>query len=115
MLELAGVEIDASIQGRSLVPLFAATPSDWRQSVLVEFYSNEQPFTHLVDVDYRAVRTSRYKYIHWVKFPDQDELYDLQTDPRERRNVARDPAMARVRADMRRELGRLVVEAVGLR
>lgn len=115
MLELAGVEIGSSIQGRSLVPLFASTPSDWRQSVLVEFYSNEQPFTHLVDVDYRAVRTSRYKYIHWVKFPDQDELYDLQTDSLERRNVARDPAMAGVRADMRRELERLVVEAVGLR
>jgi len=115
MLDLAGVAISPSVQGRSLVPLFAGTPSDWRQSVLVEFYTNEQPFTHLLDVDYRAVRTARYKYIHWVKHPDEDELYDLRADSLERRNLARDPAMARVRADMRRELGRLIVEAVGVR
>jgi arylsulfatase A-like enzyme len=114
MLDLAGVEIGPSIQGRSLVGLFAATPSDWRQSVLVEFYTNEQPFPHLLDVDYRAVRTARYKYIHWVKFPGQDELYDLRTDSLERHNVAQDPAMTRVRADLQRELGRLVVEAVGI-
>jgi N-acetylglucosamine-6-sulfatase len=67
-----------------------------------------------MEVDYRAVRTDRYKYIHWVKFPDQDELYDLRTDSLERHNVARDPAMAAVRARMRGELRRLVVEAVGI-
>jgi N-acetylglucosamine-6-sulfatase len=114
LLDLAGAEISDQIQGRSLVPLFAETPDDWRSAVLVEFYTNEQPFPHLMEVDYRAVRTDRYKYIHWVKFPDQDELYDLRTDSLERHNVARDPAMAAVRARMRGELRRLVVEAVGI-
>jgi arylsulfatase A-like enzyme len=60
------------------------------------------------------VRTGRYKYIHWVKFPDEDELYDLDADSLERRNVARDPAMAEVRDELRAELRRLVVEAVGI-
>ncbi len=115
LLEFAGVPIGTQIQGRSLIPLFAGTPSDWRQSVLVEFYTNEQPFPHLLDMDYRAVRTSRYKYIHWIKFPDQDELYDLQRDSLERRNVARDPAMAEVRSRMQGELARLVVQAIGLK
>lgn len=114
ILQLAGVPIRRSIQGKSLVPLFSATPSTWRSSVLVEFYTNEQPFPHLLDMDYKAVRTTRYKYIHWVKFPDQDELYDLRRDSLERRNLARDPAMVGVRSQMRRELARLVVEAVGL-
>ena len=114
LLDLAGVSISASIQGRSLVPLFTKTPPDWRQSVLVEFYTNEQPFPHLRDVDYRAVRTDRYKYIHWVKFPGEDELYDLRADSLERRNLARDPKMAPVRKQMRAELGRLVLEAVGI-
>lgn len=82
---------------------------------MVEFYTNEQPFPHLLDMDYRAVRTARYKYVHWVKFPDQDELYDLRTDSLERRNVAQDPAMATVRSHMRGELQRLVVEAIGLK
>jgi len=114
VLELTGVPIAPSIQGRSLLPLLVATPKDWRQSVLVEFYTNEQPFPHLLDMDYRAVRTSRYKYIHWIKHPGQDELYDLQTDSLERRNLAADPSMASTRVTLRAELGRLVLEAVGL-
>jgi N-acetylglucosamine-6-sulfatase len=115
MLEFAGVPIGSQIQGRSLIPLFSGTPTDWRQSVLVEFYTNEQPFPHLQDMDYRAVRTSRYKYVHWVKFPDQDELYDLQRDSLERRNVANDASMGGVRSRMRAELARLVVDAIGLK
>ncbi len=115
LLQFAGVPIGSQIQGRSLVPLFAGVPPSWRKSVLVEFYTNEQPFPHLLDMDYRAVRTDRYKYIHWVKFPEQDELYDLQRDSLERRNVAGDPAMAAVRSRMRTELARLAVEAIGLK
>jgi N-acetylglucosamine-6-sulfatase len=115
LLDLAGVPIGSQIQGRSLLPLLRGTPSGWRQSVLVEFYTNEQPFPHLLDLDYRAVRTSRYKYVHWMKFPDEDELYDLQRDSLERRNLAADPAMAGVRSQMRAELARLVVQAMGLK
>jgi arylsulfatase A-like enzyme len=114
LLEFAGVPIGTHIQGRSLIPLVAGTPAGWRQSILVEFYTNEQPFPHLLDLDYRAVRTARYKYIHWIKFPDQDELYDLERDPFERQNLARVPAMAGVRTQMRDELARLVVESMGL-
>ncbi len=115
LLAFAGVPIGPEIQGRSLIPLVRGTPAGWRQSVLVEFYTNEQPFPHLLDLDYRAVRTARYKYVHWIKFPEQDELYDLQRDSLERRNVAADPAMAGVRSRMRAELARLVVEALGLK
>jgi N-acetylglucosamine-6-sulfatase len=114
LLDLAGAPISDEIQGRSLVPLFTGTPRDWRDAVLVEFYSNERPFPHLTDVDYRAVRTERYKYVHWVKAPHDDELYDLQADPRERRNIAREPAMQEVRKEMRTTLARLVAEAVGI-
>ena len=115
LLDLAGVPISPSIQGRSLVPLLQGTPAQWRQGVLIEFYTNEQPFPHLMDLDYRAIRTARYKYIHWIKYPDQDELYDLQSDPLERHNLANDRAHAAVKASLRADLGRLVLEAMGLR
>jgi arylsulfatase A-like enzyme len=115
LLEFARVPIGSQIQGRSLIPLLNGSPRDWRHAVLVEFYTNEQPYPHLLDLDYRAVRTSRYKYIHWVKFPDHDELYDLQRDSLERRNVAEDAAMAGIRSQMRTELARLVVDAIGLK
>ncbi|HET9276318.1 MAG TPA: sulfatase/phosphatase domain-containing protein, partial [Gemmatimonadales bacterium] len=114
LLELAGAPIGPGIQGRSLVPLFGGTPRDWRESVLVEFYTFENPFPHLLDMDYRAVRPARYKYIHWVQHPEADELYDLTSDSLERRNLADDPAMGQVRGALKAELGRLVLEAVGL-
>ncbi len=114
LLELAGVPPGPSIQGRSLVPLFQGTPPGWRESVLVEFYTYENPFPHLLDMDYRAVRTGRYKYIPWIQYPEEDELYDLQADSLELRNLARDKAMDGVRSQMKQELGRLVLQALGL-
>lgn len=112
LLEIAGAEIGEHIQGRSLVPLLAGTPDDWRESVLVEFYTYENPMPWLVDMDYRAVRTARHKYIHWTRF--EDELYDLSADPLEMRNLIRDPALADVAEELRAELGRLTLAALGL-
>jgi len=43
-----------------------------------------------------------------------DEFYDLAADPYELANLIDDPARAREREDLRRELARLVVEALGL-
>ncbi|HLG06590.1 MAG TPA: sulfatase/phosphatase domain-containing protein, partial [Gemmatimonadales bacterium] len=116
LLEFAGVPVGPQIQGRSLVPLFgsADAPQGWRESVLVEFYTYETPFPHLLDMDYRAIRTVRYKYIHWIKYPAQDELYDLERDSLELRNLTGDPALADVKADLKSELGRLVLQAIGL-
>jgi N-acetylglucosamine-6-sulfatase len=114
VLEVAGAPIGNHIQGRSLVPLFRNDARDWRRSLLVEFYTYENPMPWLVDMDYRAVRTDRYKYIHWMHHPGLDELYDLETDPYEVRNLVDDPASAGVRGELRAELGRLVLEAMGL-
>jgi N-acetylglucosamine-6-sulfatase len=114
VLDLAGAPIAPTIQGRSLVPLMRGVAAGWRRSLLVEFYTYENPFPHLLDMDYRTVRTEQYKYIHWMRFPDQDELYDLRTDSLEVTNLARDPRFARVRTELREELGRLVLQAMGL-
>lgn len=114
VLELAGAEISPEIQGRSLVPVLRGTPGAWRESVLVEFYTYENPFNHLLDMDYRAVRTDRFKYIHWMKYPALDELYDLAADSLEMHNLARDPAMAAVKAELQAEMRELVLESMGL-
>jgi arylsulfatase A-like enzyme len=117
LLELAGAPVGSQIQGRSLVPLFGdrQPPRGWRESVLVEFYTYENPFPHLLDMDYRAVRTTRYKYIHWIKHPDMDELYDLERDSLELHNLADDPALAEEKGTLQAELGRLVLQAIGLK
>jgi arylsulfatase A-like enzyme len=63
------------------------------------------------------VRTDRHKYIHWVnrgRAGELDELYDLERDPFELVNLNRSRKLAPVRDRLRRELKRLVAEAVGL-
>ncbi len=116
VLEIAGVPVPPGIQGRSLVPaLEGPVPDHWRTSMLVEFYTYESPMPWLMDMDYRAVRTERYKYIHWTHHPDLNELYDLRDDPYEMRNRIGDPGMASVRSDLEAELARLTLEAMGLR
>jgi N-acetylglucosamine-6-sulfatase len=115
VLEVAGAPIGGHVQGRSLVPLLTGDARGWRESILVEFYTYENPMPWLVDMDYRALRTDRYKYVHWMQHPDLDELYDLETDPYEQRNLVDDPGTAGLRRALRAELGRLVLEAMGLR
>jgi N-acetylglucosamine-6-sulfatase len=96
------------------VPLLQGGATDWRRSVLIEFYSFENPFPWLVDMDYRALRTERYKYIHWIKYPAEAELYDLQADPFETRNLIHEPELAGLITDLRAELAKRVLEALGL-
>ena len=53
---------------------------------------------------YRAVRTKRWKYIHYLDLDGMDELYDLKTDPYEMDNRIGDPKAASVLSELRAEL-----------
>jgi N-acetylglucosamine-6-sulfatase len=114
VLDLAQAPIGDHIQGRSFVPLLTGATRDWRDSFLVEFYTYEQPMPWLVDMDYRAVRTERYKYIHWMQHPDENELYDLVEDPYEKKNLIHEEGMADVLAEMKQRLRELALQATGL-
>ena len=115
-IELAGGKPGAQIQGRSLLPLFSGNRSAWRKSFLVEYWAeNARPW--LLGMTYKAVRTERYKYIHWVnrgRSGELDELYDLEKDPYELKNLAASRAAAPIRKRLQGELKRLVAEALGL-
>jgi len=120
VLELAGGRPGPHIQGRSLAPLLAGggrrSGGGWRKSFLIEYWA-ENAYPWLVSMTYKAVRTDRYKYIHWVnrgKSGELDELYDLDRDPYEVANVINRPGYRAVRERLRRELRRLVAEASGL-
>ncbi|MCC6194920.1 MAG: sulfatase-like hydrolase/transferase [Burkholderiales bacterium] len=119
-IALAGGKPGPQIQGRSLLPLFASGARQlrrgWRRSILCEYWA-EQAMPWLVGMSYKAVRTDRYKDIHWVNrgvAGELDELYDLDRDPYELHNRNRSRAYAPVRERLRRELRRLVGEALGL-
>jgi N-acetylglucosamine-6-sulfatase len=113
LIELAGGAPGSSIQGRSLVPLLAGRPEGWRKSFLAEYFT-ENALPWLVGMSYKAVRTDRHKLIHWINRDGMDELYDLDVDPYELANVIGDPRYALVARELRTELARLVVAALGL-
>ena len=105
MLDYAGIEIPADMQGRSLRPILeGAEPSDWRKSFYYHYY--EFPGPHNVRKHY-GVRTSRYKLIHYYGDRDAWELIDLERDPREYKNVYNDPAYADTVQQLKTELVRL--------
>jgi arylsulfatase A-like enzyme len=106
MLDAARVKVPADMQGRSFLPLLEGrTPKDWRTAMYYRYY---HPGHHNVAAHY-GVRDSRYKLIYFNKL-DQWELYDLRKDPREMRNVYRDPAYAKIVEKLKKELYRLKKE-----
>ncbi|MDE6778014.1 MAG: sulfatase [Alistipes sp.] len=111
MLDFAGVEIPADIQGRSLRPVLTsatgAAPEQWRDAVYYHYY--EYPSWHSVKRHY-GIRTEDYKLIHFYNDVDEWELYDMRRDPHEMRNVYDDPAYADIRSDMHARLERLQQE-----
>jgi N-acetylglucosamine-6-sulfatase len=123
-IELAGGTPGAQVQGLSLLPLMEGSPEvgvpggrpGWRSSIMCEYFS-ENAMPWLIGMSYKAVRTDRYKLVHWVNRGDDgelDELYDLERDPYEMKNLIDDPACAEIRRELRAELARLVAASVGL-
>jgi N-acetylglucosamine-6-sulfatase len=116
LVRLAGGKPGPQIQGRSLLPLLAGKRSGWRKSFLIEYWA-EQAYPWLIGMSYKAVRTDRHKLIHWVnrgRAGELDELYDLERDPFELKNLIASRAAAPVRARLARQLKRLAAEALGL-
>ncbi len=99
LVALASQEPMPTFQGRSLVPIFDGSVTDWRTSFLIEYYS-DTVFPRIVNMGYKAVRNDRYKYIHYTDLQGMDELYDLQEDPYELKNIISDPKSAHLLLEM---------------
>lgn len=110
ILEACGAKPLEKIHGQSFIPLAKGDSSNWRRSFFYEYnYEKQFPYTPNV----RGVRTERYKYIHYPHgdgSPDRHkaELYDLQNDPGETRNLIDQPEMAVAIQRLQAELGRLM-------
>jgi arylsulfatase A-like enzyme len=119
-LDLAGVPVPESFQGRSLLPLLQEqTPPDWRQSLYYRYWMHKAH--HNVYAHY-GLRTHRYKLIYYYAdalgqagaidetYEPEWELFDLERDPYELHNVYGDPEHADVVRDLKDELHRLQAE-----
>jgi len=116
LIELAGGKPGPQIQGMSLLGVLGKKKKPWRKAVLAEYWA-EQAYPWLIGMTYKAIRTERYKLIHWVnrdRDGELDELYDLDKDPYELKNLIASRAYAPIREKLRKDLKRLVAEAVGI-
>jgi N-acetylglucosamine-6-sulfatase len=114
VLEVAGVEIPKHVQGKSLTPLLTGKADKVHDAILIEYYSHENPFPWTASLDYRIVRRGKYKYIRWIRFEDEAELYDMETDPYELNNLVNDPAVAAAVEQLTKDMQQLVLESLGL-
>ncbi|MDH7570357.1 MAG: sulfatase-like hydrolase/transferase, partial [Armatimonadota bacterium] len=103
-LDMAGLRVPESMQGRSLRPLLAGARGSWRREFLYEYFQ-ERNYPTIPTVI--GVRTTDWAYMHYPYLQDADELYDLRQDPKQLRNLAKDPAHAAVLARLKEDLERL--------
>lgn len=104
-LDLAGVPTPANVHGRSFLPILRGENPNWRTTFLSEYFM-EPGFPRIPS--WQAVRTERWKYIHYTELEGMDELYDLKADPYELKNLVGDAASAKMMADLKAELERLL-------
>jgi arylsulfatase A-like enzyme len=106
-LDYAGVPVPGDMQGRSLRPILQGRePAGWRKSLYYHYYEFPQPHHVYPHV---GVRTERYKLVYYYTIKEW-ELFDLKGDRHELRNLYNDPAYARTRDQLTRELRRLKAE-----
>jgi arylsulfatase A-like enzyme len=104
LAELARAQTWESVQGLSLVPLLQGEPpKNWREAIYYRYY--EYPAPHRVQ-PHRGLRTERYR---WIEHPltGTQELYDLESDPTEMHNRAKDPELRPSAEGLQRQLALL--------
>ena len=121
LLDLAGIRVPDQMQGRSLRPLLEGSPPErWRDSILYSYYENSWAFREMAREQmtdpsfqfwtphrvgpHRGVRTDRHKLIEYYGEGDYWELFDLQEDPGELRNLYEEPGYGQLIEELRSRL-----------
>jgi len=111
VLEAAGLHPPSTMDGRSFLGLMEGKKMEWRDSLLYEYYW-ERNFPPTPTI--YALRGDRYKYIHYYGVWDSDELYDLQADPIESKNLIRSPDHQRILGQMSDRLFEVLAATDGM-
>ena len=120
ILDYAGEAVPQEMQGRSLRALAEGRrPSDWRTSMYYRYWMH---LAHFNIPAHYGIRTERYKLIYYygealggagaIDEPTAPEweLFDLEKDPQEMKNIYHDPANAELIGGLKSELERLQKE-----
>lgn len=99
VLDLAGVNIPATMQGHSLGPLVWGKKVPWREDFFCENnFSIPSQYYPMIE----GVRSTRWKYVRYTDVePVHEQLFDLENDPNEVRDLARRPEFSGTLAQLR--------------
>jgi uncharacterized sulfatase len=97
LLDYAGIELPAGLPGHSLRPLIEGSDNWARDTVIGNMRQWRVPKppgdtsggAHMVSGDAFFLRTPKWRYI-WFADQGMEELYDMESDPEENRDVAQE-------------------------
>jgi arylsulfatase A-like enzyme len=104
ILDLASIPIPNHMQGHSMMTLTEKSAERWRREWLYDYY--EYPGPERVR-PHRGIRTETHKLIHYYQEPQEFELYDLQNDPKEIKNLYGNPVHSDIQDKLLAALQRL--------
>jgi len=118
LLAMAGVKKPEFMQGRSFLPILKGepTPEDWPDATYYRYWMH---MAHHDNPAHYGIRTRDYKLIFFYGLPLDApgavkistlpywELYDLQKDPHEMKNVVADPQYKSTLNKLKNQLGKL--------
>jgi choline-sulfatase len=83
--ELAGLKIPKTVDYSSVAPLVKGEKKGGEEVIFNSYIETQ-----------RLVRTDRYKLVHYPKI-GRDQLFDLQEDPYETKDLIKDPKLEKVK------------------
>jgi arylsulfatase A-like enzyme len=114
LLDFAGASVPLSVQGRSFKSLLETgkEAEDWKKAAYYRYWMH---MAHHDNPAHLGMRTKRYKLIYFYgcnyqggyQTPAGWELYDLQKDPHETRNIYHDPKHAKLAKSLKDRLAKL--------
>lgn len=104
ILDAAKMEVPADMQGKSFLPLVNKTQKKGRDAMYYHYYENGE---HAVSPHF-GISTGRYKLIRFYTRVQGWELFDLQKDPREMKNLYGQKGYQKITADLKKKLKWLI-------
>jgi len=99
LIELCGLPVNLNNEGNSLVPLLKSPKMKW-----------EIPAVTTWGKDRHAIRLRNWRYIHYDD--GSEELYNLENDPNEWTNLAKDPEFATIKTELNKYLPEVNAESI---
>jgi len=95
LADLCGLkDVPGNLHGKSLRPLLDNPGAKWDRPAVSQVSRAQKRMGY-------TIRTERHRYTDWG---EAEELYDYKTDPKEIRNLAKDPKHAKLKAELKARL-----------